>query len=139
MLDGTMSLDYLIPGVVFPVLTVLAAKFIFATILNPSFATIVGGHCAAGQLFAGVYTGIATLDGTLCTLVAFFTGALQPQSENFTTILVAQLLPYSPFAFVEGARSGPHGYFPALDLQLWASRTSDLPAASSYHYTILLS
>jgi hypothetical protein len=99
-------IGYVLPGITFPTLTVLGAKYIFAHFLNPSLTGALKTQCEPGQPFSGFYTGITPLDGLLCSLVAFFVAALQPLGESLTTSLVVQLLPLALFTFYEGARTG---------------------------------
>jgi hypothetical protein len=95
-----------LPAVLFPVLSILGAKHIFPNISNSTLLSELGSSCAPGTLLAQKYTGYGPLDGTLCGLVAFFQAALEPESEPYTTWLLASLAPIGLFTFVESARIG---------------------------------
>jgi hypothetical protein len=95
-----------LPAILFPTLSILGAKYIFANMTHSSLPSGLGAACAPGLPIARAYTGSGSLDAVLCRLVAFFQAALEPESETYTTWLLAALAPIGLFTFVESARSG---------------------------------
>jgi len=97
---------------VFPLLSISAYHYIMGHMVEANFAKDVIGLCPpkpnAEDRFRLQYTGVASVDNTLCMLVAFFHSILEPKPTPLTIYFMATGAVTFLFPYVESRRAGRH-------------------------------
>ena len=95
-----LTKNTLLPLLLFPTLSALAATYIFGHIHESGLGSTLGGLCSdlSENPYKLPYTSIAALDGALCKLVTFFQFAIQPDEDEplprlFTSYCLGNLIP----------------------------------------------
>ena len=95
-----LTKNTLLPLLLFPTISALAATYIFRHIHESGLGSTLGGLCSdlSENPYKLPYTSIDALDGALCKLVTFFQFAMQPDEDEplprlFTSYCLGNLMP----------------------------------------------
>ncbi|TFY73237.1 hypothetical protein EWM64_g10775 [Hericium alpestre] len=97
-----------IPLIVFPALSAIAFHFLLGNLAKSGGAAQVAKQCPTEGSGPNAlsYTGVPSIDGTLCILVSFFEAALHPDNLPLNVEFATSMAALVPLPMIEASRQG---------------------------------